>query len=840
MTQILNRSLRIAYGVSRGGIRSNSKYTSSQTGTGTILFVSPSLRRPEDSPEANKSSQQFQYTHNIHAHITMGFKERKAFDRPGQGGKNKGSRDNKEDDRFDTSKPQFRKPKAKDTKIELDDRFKTVLTDPRFQLQTLDKYGRKLSNDVKRNKEKLGEFYSVKGGKDGDTTQRSKHIDERFTVDDDNPDQSFEKSSESSKPINPEQVDNKAKVDPVSRIAYLTALSRGEVEMSSSDDDDDDDDVLKEDDNDDDSDDDDDDAIGIGQEQPGVLDPSYIEDITNVVDFTTNASPYLAVMNADWTHFRAVDIFAIISSFVPAGAVLRVTVYPSNFGLERLKKEELFGPVDVWKSDKRSSHDDDENFDSEQDQSANDDDPHEGTNNNNEMDFGEDIMFDTTDDINADFDPEKLRLYEASRLKYYFAVVEFTNPQYTDIAYKEVDGMEFEHSSAALDLRIIPVEEISNVIESRKRRDEANGVPSNYNPPDFVVNALQQSTVQCTWDAGDRNREVLLTKYNVSGQTWGQVSETDDLKAYVASDQSSDEEGSVRINKKSSRLRSMLGLESDDDDDINNDDDESENNDSESQELSQTENEDDNDEEYVMETSYIPGKLHKTATFTDEKLDRELTPWERFQEKRQQKKREKRAALREKRKQVNEERKKGSSKVKETKKADDFFVEQSDVNVVDASSPFVKIDTEAEYDGGLVHDRTDDERDFDIRGVQRLEKNKDKKLTGARKRKEERLTGNVRTDFQIDTTDERFTAVLEGSDERFGIDRTDPNFKETPAMKQILSEQTRNRSKRRKLNSDKKQSMDKVPDVNALTMKPTSGSAALSALVSSIKSKVTR
>ena len=241
-----------------------------------------------------------------------------------------------------------------------------------------------------------------------------------------------------------------------------------------------------------------------------------------------------------------------------------------------------------------------------------------------------------------------------------------------------------------------------------------------------------------------------------------------------------------------------------------------------------------------METSYIPGKLHKTAAFTDEKLDRELTPWERFQEKRQQKKREKRAALREKRKQVNEERKKGSSKVKETKKADDFFVEQSDVNVVDASSPFVKIDTEAEYDGGLVHDRTDDERDFDIRGVQRLEKNKDKKLTGARKRKEERLTGNVRTDFQIDTTDERFTAVLEGSDERFGIDRTDPNFKETPAMKQILSEQTRNRSKRRKPNSDKKQSMDKVPDVNALTMKPTSGSAALSALVSSIKSKVTR
>lgn len=443
----------------------------------------------------------------------MGFEERKASDRPGQGGKNKGSGDNKEDDRFDTSKPQFRKPKSKDTKIELDNRFKTVLTDPRFQLQTLDKYGRKLSNNEKRNKEELGEFYTVNCGKDGDTKQRSKHVDERFAFDDDTTDQRFKESSESRKPSDSEQVEKNDKVDPVSRIAYLTALSRGEVEMSSSDDDTDDG-VPNEDDDDDES-DDNNNAIGIEQEQPGVLDPSYIEDITAVVDFTANASPYLAVMNADWTHFRAVDIFAIISSFVPAGAVLRVTVYPSNFGLERLKKEELFGPVNVWKSDKRSSHGDDGDFHSEQYHSDNDDDSIEGTNNDNEIEYGRDIAVDATDDLNSDFDPEKLRLYEASRLKYFFAVVEFTNPQYTDIAYKEVDGMEFEHSSAALDLRIIPVEEIANVVENRRRRDEATGVPSNYNPPDFVVNALQQSTVQCTWDAGDRNREVLLTKYNV-------------------------------------------------------------------------------------------------------------------------------------------------------------------------------------------------------------------------------------------------------------------------------------------------------------------------------------
>ena len=762
----------------------------------------------------------------------MGFKERKASDRSSNQGKiSKATKSSNQDERFDTSKPQFRKQKSKDTKIELDSRFSTVLTDPKFQLQTLDKYGRKQSKDAKylkqqASKEKMSEFYTIKSQEDGGPKLQAKNIDKRFALDEGAINQSLKESKDFKRPESDENENDNNEVDTVSRIAYLTALSRGEVEISSSEDE------ASEGDDESDEEESGNTTLDIKQENPGVLDPSYIEDITAVLDFTSNASPYLAVMNADWTHFRAVDIFAIISSFVPNGAVLRVSVYPSNFGKERLKKEELFGPVDVWKSDKRSNRNE-SSGDSEQEDSDDDNESNGDCIDNDEV--GEsraNNIIESVDD--SDFDPEKLRLYEASRLKYYFAVVEFANTQYTDIAYKEVDGMEFEHSSAALDLRIIPVEEISNVVENRKLRDEATGVPSSYNPPDFVVNALQQSTVQCTWDAGDKNREILLTKYNVSGQTWGQVSDADDLKAYVASDQSSDEEGSVRIsNNKSDRLRSMLGLESDDDDNgkVN----------SESDDSSQSDNED----EYVTQASYIPGTLNKTTTCTltvnDEKQDRELTPWEKYQEKRQQKKREKRAAVRDKRKQVNEERRKGKSKVivKETKKVDDFFVDQSDSDEpIAATSQFVKTDADIKYD--TVENTDDNERDFDIRGVQRLEKNKDKKLKGARKRKEERLTGNIGTDFQIDTTDERFKAVLEGTDERFGIDRTDPNFKETPAMKQILSEQTQHRTKQRKMNNEMKQSIGNVPDVNAHTMKPTSGSAALSALVSSIKSKVMR
>ena len=60
-------------------------------------------------------------------------------------------------------------------------------------------------------------------------------------------------------------------------------------------------------------------------------------------------------MDMDWKHVRAVDLFAILSSFTPPGAIKRVQVFPSNFGLERMAKEAQHGPVDVWKKNKLKS-----------------------------------------------------------------------------------------------------------------------------------------------------------------------------------------------------------------------------------------------------------------------------------------------------------------------------------------------------------------------------------------------------------------------------------------------------------------------------------------------------
>ena len=117
-----------------------------------------------------------------------------------------------------------------------------------------------------------------------------------------------------------------------------------------------------------------------------------------------------------------------------------------------------------------------------------------------------------------------------------------------------------------------------------------------------------------------------------------------------------------------------------------------------------------------------------------------------------------------------------------------------------------------------------------MRGLVRANKNKDKTFKGARKRKEANRPDVVGKNFKMDTTDSRFAAVFEGEDDRFGIDRTDPSFKDTDAMQQVLSEQTQRRKRARKSPSN--------VDVNQTGTDKSSGAKALSSLVKSLKSKV--
>ena len=119
----------------------------------------------------------------------------------------------------------------------------------------------------------------------------------------------------------------------------------------------------------------------------------------------------------------------------------------------------------------------------------------------------------------------------------------------------------------------------------------------------------------------------------------------------------------------------------------------------------------------------------------------------------------------------------------------------------------------------------------------KIDKNKSKKLKGSRKRKQETLEANTSGQaFKIDTSDSRFSALLDGTDDRFGIDKMDPRYKETPAMREILDSQLQRRKSKKK-----KKVEHLVNDVvvgSKSEENSSSGALALSSLVKSLKSKV--
>jgi hypothetical protein len=54
----------------------------------------------------------------------------------------------------------------------------------------------------------------------------------------------------------------------------------------------------------------------------------------------------LAVQNMDWDRINAADVYVLLNSYTPKdGKLESVTIYPSQFGKERLKFEEKHGPT---------------------------------------------------------------------------------------------------------------------------------------------------------------------------------------------------------------------------------------------------------------------------------------------------------------------------------------------------------------------------------------------------------------------------------------------------------------------------------------------------------------
>ena len=121
----------------------------------------------------------------------------------------------------------------------------------------------------------------------------------------------------------------------------------------------------------------------------------------------------------------------LLKSFLPTGCVIeKVTVYPSDYGLEEMAKESTHGPSVFRKDDKAAA----------------------GMEDSDDSDEDSDDGKENQDAVNQD----ALRAYELQRLKYFYAIVECDSVKTAVALYTECDGLELESSSNMLDLRYVP------------------------------------------------------------------------------------------------------------------------------------------------------------------------------------------------------------------------------------------------------------------------------------------------------------------------------------------------------------------------------------------------
>lgn len=240
-------------------------------------------------------------------------------------------------------------------------------------------------------------------------------------------------------------------------------------------------------------------------------------------------SSRLAVVNLDWDNIRAADLLAVFSSFTPGnGRILKVAIYPSEFGKERMDREEMEGPPkEIFGPGQPkleneiapiSIADSGENSDE-----ANDDD---------DETIKKSIV---KEDQGQEFNPAKLRRYQLERLRYYYAVLTCSSTLVAQSIYDAVDGTEYLTTANFFDLRFIP-DDVD--FSADKPRDTCESIPDGYRPNEFVTDALQHSKVKLTWDADDNTRKEVQKRAFTGSRA--DIDEND-LKAYLGSDSSDDD-----------------------------------------------------------------------------------------------------------------------------------------------------------------------------------------------------------------------------------------------------------------------------------------------------------
>lgn len=397
------------------------------------------------------------------------------------------------------SDPRYRLPSRKH-KVKLDSRFSQALKDDDFSRRSkVDRYGRPVETDAER-----------------------KRLKRKYEFEDDEED---------------EQSDDPDADDEVQRELRKTnetrdPLREGKYSDSSSSSSSSDEDSEEE----------------LDEIEDAELAPQTRSDVP-----TGEVSSRLAVVNLDWDNIRAQDLMAVFSSFLDSGGKLKhVAIYPSEFGKERLQREEMEGPPKEIFIKSASRNDPDVDMED----SVEDDEDDEAIKSS--------II---KPDDGTDFDSQALRRYQLERLRYFYAILDFSSPASAKSIYDAVDGTEYLATANFFDLRFVPD---STDFSVDTPREECSSIPVDYKPNAFVTDALQHSKVKLTWDAEDTSRKEAVARAFRGGQK--EIDEND-IKAYLGSDSSDSESETEQQDpttknnpaqsaKESSRakMRALLGL----------------------------------------------------------------------------------------------------------------------------------------------------------------------------------------------------------------------------------------------------------------------------------------
>ncbi|KAL8871932.1 MAG: hypothetical protein Q9174_002345, partial [Haloplaca sp. 1 TL-2023] len=215
--------------------------------------------------------------------------------------------------------PRFRLPSKRNTHVQIDKRFERMLRDDSFSSRAkVDRYGRRLPKDV--GKKELEKYYRIEDD-EGISKQDAQIAAELAQT---NAEVLEDVSSSAEESSSEESVSEESEEEEVFGLLEDQGAEGGEVSMG-------------------------------------------------------EVTSRIAVVNLDWDNIRAADLMAVFTSFLSnAGQIKKVSIYPSEFGKERIQREEMDGPPKEIFTQKNASKATDathpESKDEDEDLSAEEDD----------------------------------------------------------------------------------------------------------------------------------------------------------------------------------------------------------------------------------------------------------------------------------------------------------------------------------------------------------------------------------------------------------------------------------------------------------------------------------